>query len=37
MFGEDGDGFIRINLATQRSYLLQALTRLSDAVCELGI
>lgn len=37
MFGPDGDGFIRINLATQRSYLLQALTQLSDAVRELGI
>ncbi len=31
-FGPDGDGFIRINLATQRKTLEQALTQLTDAV-----
>lgn len=32
MFGPDGDGFIRINIATQRPYLQAALTNLTDAV-----
>ena len=32
MFGPDGDGFIRINLATQKSYLERALVQLTDAV-----
>lgn len=32
MFGKDGDGFIRINIATQRRYLHQALTQLTDAL-----
>ncbi|MGN0073430.1 MAG: MalY/PatB family protein [Coriobacteriales bacterium] len=32
MFGKDGDGFIRINIATQRSYLQRALTQLTDAI-----
>jgi cystathionine beta-lyase len=32
MFGKDGDGFIRINIATQRSYLKQALRQLTDAL-----
>lgn len=31
MFGADGDGFIRINIATQRSYLRKALKQLTDA------
>ena len=35
MFGKDGDGFIRINIATQRSYLKQALTQLTDAIARL--
>ncbi|MDO4503308.1 MAG: MalY/PatB family protein [Coriobacteriia bacterium] len=35
MFGSDGDGFIRINLATQRAYLSQALTQLTDAIAAL--
>jgi cystathionine beta-lyase len=32
MFGADGAGFIRINIATQRAYLAEALTRLTGAV-----
>lgn len=32
MFGKEGDGFIRINLATQRSYLARALDQLATAV-----
>ena len=36
MFGPDGDGFIRINIATQRAYLRQALTQLTDAVARRG-
>ncbi|QKF07878.1 pyridoxal phosphate-dependent aminotransferase [Berryella wangjianweii] len=32
MFGEDGDGFVRINMATQRAYLQQALQQLTDAL-----
>lgn len=32
MFGPDGDGFIRVNLATQRATVQQALTQLTDAV-----
>ncbi|MDD6636063.1 MAG: hypothetical protein PUE62_02400 [Coriobacteriaceae bacterium] len=36
MFGPDGDGFIRINLATQKSYLERALVQLTDAVGNLA-
>ena len=32
MFGKDGDGFIRINIATQRAYLARALDQLVTAV-----
>ena len=32
MFGKDGDGFIRINIATQRAYLARALDQLACAV-----
>lgn len=32
MFGPDGDGFIRINIATQRAYLQKALNQLTDAI-----
>ena len=32
MFGKDGDGFIRINIATQRAYLARALEQLVNAV-----
>lgn len=32
MFGPDGDGFVRINIATQRAYLERALTQLTDAI-----
>ena len=32
MFGPDGNGFIRINLATQKSYLQKALTQLTNAI-----
>ncbi len=32
MFGKDGDGFIRINVATQRAYLQKALDQLIAAV-----
>ncbi len=32
MFGKDGDGFIRINIATQRAYLARALDQLASAV-----
>lgn len=32
MFGADGEGFIRINIATQRSYLRKALKQLTDAL-----
>ncbi len=32
MFGKEGDGFIRINLATQRTYLARALNQLATAV-----
>lgn len=31
IFGPDGDGFIRINIATQRSYLEKALVQLTNA------
>lgn len=37
MFGPDGDGFIRINIATQRAYLERALTQLTDAVARRGL
>lgn len=36
MFGPDGDGFIRINLATQRNTVQQALTQLTDAISKLN-
>lgn len=36
MFGPEGDGFIRINIATQRAYLERALTQLTDAFAALG-
>ena len=36
MFGPDGDGFIRINIATQRAYLQKALTQLTDAFAPLS-
>lgn len=36
MFGPDGDGFIRINLATQRAYLEKALEQLVDALGRLS-
>ena len=32
MFGADGDGFIRINIATQRAYLEKALDQLVNAL-----
>lgn len=32
MFGSQGSGFIRINLATQRSVVQEAFCRLRDAV-----
>ena len=32
IFGPEGEGFIRINIATQRAYLEQALRQLSDAL-----
>ena len=32
MFGPEGNGFIRINIATQRTYLKQALDQLTDAI-----
>ena len=32
MFGPDGDGFIRINIATQRAYLQKALNKLTNAI-----
>lgn len=32
IFGPEGEGFIRINIATQRAYLKQAITQLTDAV-----
>ena len=32
IFGSEGDGFIRINIATQRTYLKQALVQLTDAI-----
>ncbi len=32
IFGPEGDGFIRINIATQRAYLEQALHQLTDAI-----
>ena len=35
MFGKDGDGFIRINIATQRAYLARALDQLASAVEQL--
>lgn len=35
-FGPCGDGFIRINLATQRAYLQQALNQLTDALARRG-
>ena len=35
MFGPCGDGFIRINLATQRAYVQQALSQLTDALARL--
>ena len=36
MFGPDGDGFIRINIATQRAYLAEALKKLTDAIARRG-
>ena len=36
MFGPDGDGFIRINIATQRAYLEKALTQLTNAFSRLN-
>lgn len=35
MFGPEGEGFIRINIATQRSYLERALNQLTDAIARL--
>ena len=32
IFGREGEGFIRINIATQRAYLARALDQLADAV-----
>ena len=34
IFGPEGEGFIRINIATQRAYLERALRQLTDAMCE---
>lgn len=36
IFGPEGVGFIRFNLATQRAYLQRALTQLTDAVSRLA-
>ena len=36
IFGPQGEGFIRINIATQRSYLEKALRQLTDAVAKLS-
>ena len=36
IFGPEGEGFIRINIATQRAYLKRALEQLTDAVARLG-
>jgi len=35
IFGPEGNGFIRINIATQRAYLKQALKQLTDAIARL--
>lgn len=35
MFGPEGDGFIRLNLATQRATVQRALTQLTEAVARL--
>lgn len=35
MFGREGEGFVRINLATQRSFLKQALTQICTAIVHL--
>ena len=32
IFGEGGEGFVRINVATQRAYLKRAVDQLCDAV-----
>lgn len=34
MFGREGDGFVRINIATQRAYLEKALNQLTAAVAK---
>lgn len=34
-FGKGGDGFVRINLATQRDVVKEAVTRMKDAIAEL--
>lgn len=36
MFGPEGDGFIRINIATQRAYLEKALHQLANAIKKRG-
>lgn len=33
MFGEEGTGFMRLNVAAPRSVILQILDRIKDAVC----
>ena len=33
MFGKGGEGFMRMNVATPRAILTQALSQLKDAVC----
>ncbi|MBE6465793.1 MalY/PatB family protein [Denitrobacterium detoxificans] len=35
MFGPEGDGFIRLNLATQRATVQRALTQLTDAIARM--
>ena len=36
IFGKDGEGFIRINIATQRAYLQKAIDQLCDAIDKLS-